>query len=94
MYADIPVHVLQFPAGEGGGLGGIPNLLKEDKKEDDDQEKGRMMRRRKRWGGAEEGRGEDAGKPGGGGGHDGHLPLGSLGEGSPHIGLGPQRKLN
>ena len=48
MYADIPVHVLQFPAGEGGGLGGIPNLLKEDKKEDDDQEQGRRMRRRKR----------------------------------------------
>ena len=28
LYADIPVHVLQVPAGEEGGPGGLPNLLK------------------------------------------------------------------
>ena len=40
------MHVLQVPAGEEGGHGGFPNLLKEkeqkedeeDKKEDDDYE--------------------------------------------------------
>ena len=31
--------VLQVPAGEEGGLGGFPNLLKEDEKEEDEKEK-------------------------------------------------------
>ena len=36
----MPVPVLQVPAGEEGGPGGFPNLLKEEveKKEDDDDE--------------------------------------------------------
>ena len=46
LYADIPVPVLQLPAGEEGGPGGLPNTLKEgekdenweEKKEDDDDE--------------------------------------------------------
>ena len=39
LYADIPVPVLQVPAGEEGGPGGLPNLLKEEEKEEDDEEK-------------------------------------------------------
>ena len=31
--------VLQVPAGEEGGPGGFPNLLKEEKHEDDEEEK-------------------------------------------------------
>ena len=36
----MPVPVLQVPAGDEGGPGGFPNLLKgeEEKKEDDDDE--------------------------------------------------------
>ena len=30
--------VLQVPAGEEGGPGGFPNLLKEEEKDDDDDE--------------------------------------------------------
>ena len=36
LYADIPVPV---PAGEEGGPGGLPNLLKEEEKEKDEEEK-------------------------------------------------------
>ena len=39
LYADIPVPVLQVPAGEEGGPGGLPNLLKEEEKEEDEEEK-------------------------------------------------------
>ena len=39
LYADIPVSVLQVPAGEEGGPGGLPNILKEEEKEEDDMEK-------------------------------------------------------
>ena len=38
-YAEAPVPVLQVPAGEKGGPGGLPNLLKEEEKEKDDKEK-------------------------------------------------------
>ena len=31
--------VLQVPAGEEGGPGGLPNLLKEEEKEEDEEEK-------------------------------------------------------
>ena len=33
------MHVLQVPAGEEGGPGGFPNLLKEEKQEEDEEEK-------------------------------------------------------
>ena len=39
LYADIPVPVLQVPAGEEGGPGGLPNVLKEEEKEQDEEEK-------------------------------------------------------
>ena len=39
LYADIPVTVLQVPAGEVGGPGCLPNLLKEEEKEEDEEEK-------------------------------------------------------
>ena len=40
LYADIPVPVLQVPAGEEGGTGCLLNLLKEvEKKEEDEEEK-------------------------------------------------------
>ena len=39
LYADIPVPVLHVPAGEEGGPGGLPNLLKEEEKEEDEEEK-------------------------------------------------------
>ena len=39
LYADIPVPVLQVPAGEEGGPGGLPNLLKEEEKEEEEEEK-------------------------------------------------------
>ena len=35
----MPVPVLQVPAGEEGGPGGFPNLLKEEEQEDDEQKK-------------------------------------------------------
>ena len=35
LYADISVPVLQVPAGEEGGPGGLPNSLKEREKEGD-----------------------------------------------------------
>ena len=38
LYADIPVSVLQVPAGEEGGPGGFPNLLKEEEQEEDEEE--------------------------------------------------------
>ena len=34
-----PVLVLQVPAGEDGGPGGFPNLLKEEEQEEDEGEK-------------------------------------------------------
>ena len=36
---DIQVPVLQIPAGEEEGPGGLPNLLKEGEKEEDEEEK-------------------------------------------------------
>ena len=39
LYANIPVPVLQDPAGEEGGPGGLPNLLKDKEKVDDDKDK-------------------------------------------------------
>ena len=39
MYADIPLPVLQVPAGEEGGPGGLQNLLKEEEKEEVEEEK-------------------------------------------------------
>ena len=39
LYSNIPVLVLQVPAGEEGGPRGVPNLPKEDKKEEDYEEK-------------------------------------------------------
>ena len=37
--ADIPVPVLQVPAGEEGGSGGLQNTLKEGENEEDWEEK-------------------------------------------------------
>ena len=39
LYADIPVSVLQVPAGEEGEPGGLPNFLKEEEKEEHNEEK-------------------------------------------------------
>ena len=39
LYADIPVPVLQDPAGEDGGPRHLLNLLKEEEKEKDEEEK-------------------------------------------------------
>ena len=39
LYADIIVPVLEVPAGEEGGPGGLPNTLKEGDKEEDREEK-------------------------------------------------------
>ena len=39
LYANIPLPVLQVPAGEEGGPGGLPNTLKEGEKEEDCEEK-------------------------------------------------------
>ena len=40
LYADIPVPVLQVPAGQEGGPGGLPNLMKQvPEKEHDGEEK-------------------------------------------------------
>ena len=33
------MSILQVPAGEEGGPGGFPNLLKEDEQEEDEEEK-------------------------------------------------------
>ena len=41
--------VLQVPAGEEGGPGGFPNLLKEEEQEEDEEKKGRMMMINRRW---------------------------------------------
>ena len=38
-FADIPVHVLQIPAGDEGGPGGLLNLLKEEEKKETEEEK-------------------------------------------------------
>ena len=38
LYADILVPVIQVPAGDEGGPGGLPNLLKEEEKEDEEEE--------------------------------------------------------
>ena len=35
----MPVHILQVPAGEEGGPGAFPNLLKEEEQEEDEKEK-------------------------------------------------------
>ena len=44
LYADIPVPVLQVPAAEEGGPGGLPNLLeKGEKKEDGRGEEGEQF---------------------------------------------------
>ena len=39
LYADIPVSVLQVPAGEEGELWSLPNFLKEEEKEEYNEEK-------------------------------------------------------
>ena len=39
LYVDIPVPVLQFPAGEEGGPGGLSNTLKEEEQDEDEEEK-------------------------------------------------------
>ena len=39
LHADLSVPVLQVPAGEEGGPGGFPNLLKEEEEEEDEEEK-------------------------------------------------------
>ena len=39
LYVDIPVPVLQVPAGEEGGPAGLLNLLKVEEKEEDEEEK-------------------------------------------------------
>ena len=39
LYAEIQVPVIQVPAGEEGGPGDLPNLLKEEEKEDYDNNK-------------------------------------------------------
>ena len=39
LYADIPVPVLQVPAREEGGPGGLPHLLKDEEMEEDEEEK-------------------------------------------------------
>jgi hypothetical protein len=39
LYADIPVPVLQVPAGEEGEPGGFPNFRKEEEKEEYNEEK-------------------------------------------------------
>ena len=39
LYAYIPVPILQVPAGEEGGPGGLHNLRKEKDKEEDEEEK-------------------------------------------------------
>ena len=37
LYADTQVPVLHVPAGDKGGLGGLPSLLKEEKEEDEEE---------------------------------------------------------
>ena len=39
LYADIQLPILQVPAGEEGGTGGLPKLLKEDEKKEDEKVK-------------------------------------------------------
>ena len=48
LYVDIPVPVLQVPAGKEGEPGGFPNFLKEEEKEEYNEEKEMMMRKRRR----------------------------------------------
>ena len=48
LYADIPVSVLQVPAGKEGEPGGLPNFLKEEKRMSLMRKRRRMMRKRKR----------------------------------------------
>ena len=52
LYANIPVAVLQVPAGEEEGSGGLPNLLKEDE-EVLRRRRRRMLMMRRRWRGRE-----------------------------------------
>ena len=74
LYANIPLPVLQVPAGDEGGPGCLPYLLKEEEKEeeddeekkkDDDDEKEMKVKRRE----------EADMQPGGGGGQDCQIPL-------------------
>ena len=46
MYADIPVSVLQVPAGSYGEPGGLPNFLKEKKRRSLMRKRRRMMRKK------------------------------------------------
>ena len=71
----LTVPVLQVPAGEAGGSGGLPNFLKEEEK---GRRRGRrrMMTRRRRSRGRGGMRSICAGQPGGGGWHDNKIPLG------------------
>ena len=48
LYADIPVPVLQVPAGKEGEPGSFPNLLKEEENKEYNEEKEMMMRKRRR----------------------------------------------
>ena len=68
--------VLQVPAGEEGGPGGLPNLMKENNKGEDEEEKKEADYNEEKKEGEEEGQGGYAGQPGGGGGHNGQTPLG------------------
>ena len=45
LYADIPVPVLQVPAGEEGEHGGFQNFLKEEEMEEHNEEKEITMRK-------------------------------------------------
>ena len=48
LYADIPVSVLQVPAGKEGEPGGLPNFVKEEKRRSLMRIRRSMMRKRKR----------------------------------------------
>ena len=48
MYADIPVSVLQVPAGKEREPGGLPNFIKEEKRRSLMRKRRRMRRIRKR----------------------------------------------
>ena len=48
MYADIPVSVLQVPAGKEREPGGLPNFIKEEKRRSLMRKRRSMMRKRRR----------------------------------------------
>ena len=75
LYAVIPVPVLQVPAGEEGGPGGLLNLLKERRMRRMRRRRTRMLMLRKNKG-EEEGWGGYSRQPGDERGHDGQIFLG------------------